>query len=404
MSAPFALTDDDLVQLDAAAQAAVADADARAAAREQRRWKAALWLAGLCVAASFAAAGLRVRSDVAQGGPPAARIPLGEPQKPSPAWEAAYNATFAAARAADPSLPDPASVTFDDADTVAPVALSTLGEQAYVGQPAPAFVMTGATLIDRVRAQQCLTTALYYEAASETDDGMRGVAQVILNRVRHPSFPSNVCGVVYQGSQRPMVCQFTFACDGSLARTPAAGPWNRAERIAREALSGRVFPSVGVATHYHTTAIWPKWGRSLAMTNVIGAHIFHRWRGRWGEPQAFTQRYGGREPVPGPYLPLAAQLAAKAGGAANGDGVTAVTSNTDPVPGSALPPGGLRGPTMPVSAGTDTRLPPAPSLPMTSPVAAPPPPPTAKPGVLDQSGGVKENWRDSGTWKDRKTP
>ena len=49
---------------------------------------------------------------------------------------------------------------------------------------------------------QCLTEAIYYEARSESEDGQRAVAQVVLNRVRHPSYPNSVCGVVYQGSQR----------------------------------------------------------------------------------------------------------------------------------------------------------------------------------------------------------
>ena len=37
-------------------------------------------------------------------------------------------------------------------------------------------------------------------------DGQRAVAQVILNRVRHPAYPPSVCGVVYQGSTRKTGC------------------------------------------------------------------------------------------------------------------------------------------------------------------------------------------------------
>ena len=94
-----------------------------------------------------------------------------------------------------------------------------------------------------------------------------------------------------------------------MARAPERRNWLRASRIASAALNGYVFPGVGLATHYHTTAIWPRWGKSLVMTNIVGAHIFHRWRGRWGMPDAFRAPYMGREPVPGPYLPLAQQLA-----------------------------------------------------------------------------------------------
>ena len=72
----------------------------------------------------------------------------------------------------------------------------------------------------RARALDCLTSAIYYEAGQESTDGQRAVAQVVLNRVRHPAFPASVCGVVYEGSTRATGCQFTFTCDGSLARAP----------------------------------------------------------------------------------------------------------------------------------------------------------------------------------------
>lgn len=163
---------------------------------------------------------------------------------------------------------------------------------------APPFAFRGSAL-DRARALECLTTAIYYEAASEPDEGQAAVAQVILNRVRHPTFPNTVCGVIYQGSDRKG-CQFSYACDGAMARKPSATAWNRARRAADLALSGRVFAPVGMATHYHTYAVTPYWNKSLVMTGVYGAHFFHRWKGYWGTPRAFTASYMGGEPVPGP--------------------------------------------------------------------------------------------------------
>ena len=167
--------------------------------------------------------------------------------------------------------------------------------------PAPPFSMRGASATDRARALQCLTAAIYYEAASEPDAGQRAVAQVILNRVRHPAFPATVCGVVYQGSERARGCQFSYACDGSMARIPSRSGWARAMRVAGDMLSGQVQASVGTATHYHTYAVTPSWNRSLVMTAAIGAHFFHRWQGYWGTPAAFRQLYAGGEPVPGPH-------------------------------------------------------------------------------------------------------
>ena len=163
------------------------------------------------------------------------------------------------------------------------------------------FSMRNASATDRGRALQCLTSAIYYEAATEPEAGQRAVAQVILNRVRHPAFPNTVCGVIYQGSERTTGCQFSYACDGSMARVPARAYWDRALRVAASALNGSVEADVGMATHYHTYAVTPVWNRSLVMTAAIGAHFFHRWQGYWGTPQAFKQVYMGHEPVPGPH-------------------------------------------------------------------------------------------------------
>ena len=150
----------------------------------------------------------------------------------------------------------------------------------------------------RGRAIDCLTQAVYYEAATEGADGQRAVAQVVLNRMRHPGFPSTVCGVVYQGSQLPTGCQFTFTCDGSLLRTPIPAIWERAKKIAADALAGQVFAAVGHATHYHADYVLPYWADSLAKQVQIGRHIFYRLRGGLGTDAAFSQRYGGSEPEP----------------------------------------------------------------------------------------------------------
>ncbi len=150
---------------------------------------------------------------------------------------------------------------------------------------------------DRARALDCLTSAIYYEAATEPVEGQRAVAQVVLNRVRHPAYPSTVCGVVYQGAERVTGCQFTFTCDGSLRRPPMQSYWQRARRIADEALSGAVYAPAGWATHYHTNWVVPYWSSSLAKAAVIGTHIFYRWSGGWGRGPAFTSRHGPAEPI-----------------------------------------------------------------------------------------------------------
>ena len=165
------------------------------------------------------------------------------------------------------------------------------------GRAAEPFVVGKRSERDIAASLQCLTAAVYYEARSEGLEGQRAVAQVVLNRVRHSAFPKSVCGVVYQGSKRRTGCQFSFTCDGSLRarRDPAA--WVRARQVAATALAGGVYGPVGVATHYHTTAIRPWWAPSLRRAVTVGSHIFYRWRGDWGDPKSFRRPYHAAEGV-----------------------------------------------------------------------------------------------------------
>ena len=171
-----------------------------------------------------------------------------------------------------------------------------LAASSNAGPAARAFLSAGSG-ITKARALQCLTSAVYYEAASEAMGGQRAVAQVVLNRVAHPSYPNSVCGVVFQGSERRTGCQFSFTCDGSLNRKPGAGAWSRARMVAQDALSGRVYSAVGLATHYHTVWIHPYWAPSLDHIGTIGAHRFYKWKGNAGKPAAFRSAYAGREPA-----------------------------------------------------------------------------------------------------------
>jgi hypothetical protein len=148
---------------------------------------------------------------------------------------------------------------------------------------------------DRARALECLTQAVYYEAAREPEKGQEAVAQVVLNRVRHPAYPKSICGVVYQGAARATGCQFTFTCDGSLRYAPEPALWRRAREVAARALAGYVDAAVGSATHYHADYVAPYWAPTLVKMTQVGQHIFYRWTGPWGEPAAFTGRYAGGE-------------------------------------------------------------------------------------------------------------
>jgi len=166
------------------------------------------------------------------------------------------------------------------------------------GLPNPAALgfIAPAGSAGSARALECLTAAVYYEAASESEDGQRAVAQVVLNRVRHPAYPHSVCGVVYQGSALRTGCQFSFTCDGSLARTPSPAGWTRARKVALAALGGSVYAPVGLSTHYHADYVVPYWQSSLTKTATVGAHIFYRLP-HARSVLAFSAAYRGEEPV-----------------------------------------------------------------------------------------------------------
>lgn len=166
--------------------------------------------------------------------------------------------------------------------------------------PAPPFDAAWLPPAELERETDCLAAAIYYEAATEPVAGQRAVAQVVLNRLRHPRFPKRICDVVYQGAERRTGCQFTFTCDGSLARAPVLRRWLIAKAIANAALHGAVSAPVGQSTHYHASYVFARWAPELRKIAMIGTHIFY----------APHQAYGGfifgaprpAEPLP-PVLP-----------------------------------------------------------------------------------------------------
>lgn len=208
-----------------------------------------------------------------------------------------------------PLLPDPFSLL-----PIAPESARVSNAAVPIEAPAIAakpFLFSG-TLDERQRAADCLAAAQWYEAGDDPV-GQRAVAQVVLNRARHPAFPGTVCGVVFQGSDRKTGCQFTFTCDGSMAlRKPTTVAWTRARSIALAALAGSVDPAVGLATHYHADYVVPYWRDSLVKLAQVGAHIFYSWPGYWGTPGVMARIPTGG---PEPFVPLMAPMSSAHGNA-----------------------------------------------------------------------------------------
>lgn len=125
--------------------------------------------------------------------------------------------------------------------------------------------------------QDCLARGIYFEARGEPVKGQAAVAQVILNRVKNPTYPDSICGVVYQNKNWRNRCQFSFACDRIADRVRDQQRWEIAKYVARETTEGRIWlKEVGSSTHYHATYVHPKWANTMKRVGRIGLHVFYR--------------------------------------------------------------------------------------------------------------------------------
>jgi cell wall hydrolase len=135
----------------------------------------------------------------------------------------------------------------------------------------------------RAKSEKCLAEAVYFEARGEAVRGQIAVAQVVLNRAFSGKYPTTVCGVVYQNKYRHFACQFTFACDNvrDVIREPEM--WDRARKIAKAMLDGRLWlPEVNKSTHYHAYWVRPSWVSEMKKMYKFGVHTFYRPRA-WGD-------------------------------------------------------------------------------------------------------------------------
>lgn len=131
---------------------------------------------------------------------------------------------------------------------------------------------------DRERQLKCMADNIYYEAATEPAEGKIAVAQIVMNRVAHPGFPSDPCQVIYQKNvfTNNTVCQFTWLCDGSSQHgIRRQDLWQESYRAAQMVmLEGFRLPSLQGALFYHADYVDPKW-RKVKVAK-IGRHIFYK--------------------------------------------------------------------------------------------------------------------------------
>jgi spore germination cell wall hydrolase CwlJ-like protein len=211
---------------------------------------------------------------------------LGAPLENMERWQPGEEPLIVTPGGADPdmkviaSLPDPAVDPGAAGESIASKG-EVNSDDRKIKTPAERLGLLDEKL--RAKQEKCLADAVYFEARGEAVRGQIAVAQVVMNRVFSGFYPNTVCGVVYQNSHRHLACQFTFACDGIRDVVNEPDMWERARKIAKETLDGRLWlPEVGKSTHYHAYWVHPSWVHEMKKMYRFGVHTFYRPRA-WGD-------------------------------------------------------------------------------------------------------------------------
>ena len=157
--------------------------------------------------------------------------------------------------------------------------LRAQGTRLYYANVLLANMITGRWEVITT-ALMCLALTIYHEARGEPLSGQIAVAQVVVNRVRDPEYPKDICSVVHQGPVdkrgNPLrdKCQFKWYCDGKSDKAYDRKALRRALAIATLVMHGAVKDKARGATHFHTQRSSPE--RSLTFIAKIGEHILYR--------------------------------------------------------------------------------------------------------------------------------
>lgn len=185
---------------------------------------------------------------------------------------------------ADPEMKMTVSLPVDPSAVAGGESVASKGQVTGEPQrPRTPAERLGLDAKSRPKSEKCLTDAIYFEARGEAVRGQIAVAQVVVNRAFSGYYPTTICGVVYQNANRHLSCQFTFACDGIRDVVKEPDMWERAKKIAKETLDGRLWlPEVGKSTHYHAYWVRPSWVSEMKKMYKFGVHTFYRPRA-WGD-------------------------------------------------------------------------------------------------------------------------
>ena len=160
--------------------------------------------------------------------------------------------------------------TLIGAPPVTPAATFDLAS-AMRGRPLAEQVTAYGRTHTETEEQDCLASAVYFEARGEPIEGQLAVAEVVLNRAGSGRYPSSICGVVLQ----PWQFSFVNATGRIPAADRASEAWRKAVAIARIAQDRVTTQLASNVLWYHADYVAPSWGRRLSRNTKIGLHIFY---------------------------------------------------------------------------------------------------------------------------------
>ena len=158
---------------------------------------------------------------------------------------------------------------------------------------------------------ECLAKNIYYEAASEPEEGKVAVGLVTINRSNSGDFPQSICGVVNQRTVYSVphtvtkthtvtegrifkktyqvketvtvwtnhaICQFSWRCEHVHQIRKNDARWTASLAVAEELLNGGYYElrdKYRDALYFHESHIRPTWARQKIRIERIGGHIFY---------------------------------------------------------------------------------------------------------------------------------
>lgn len=108
-----------------------------------------------------------------------------------------------------------------------------------------------------------MAKAIYAEGRGESYTGQVAIGAVIMNRLKSPSFPNTISGIIYQKGA------FTAVADGQINLEPNQTAYN----AARDAMNGWD-PTYGALYYYNPAKATSAWIFSRQTVTTIGKHVF----------------------------------------------------------------------------------------------------------------------------------